>query len=92
MDKIAFLPISLGSGLLAGKIGKMLFGLIWGLVDDQEPPKAEHRRVSFGKLALALVIEGALFALIRGAVDHGSRQAYARLTGEWPGEEEPEKK
>jgi hypothetical protein len=92
MDKIAFLPLSVGSGFLAGKIGKMLFGQLWGLVDEEEPPKAEHRRVHFGKLALALAIEGALFALIRGAVDHGARHAYAQLTGEWPGEEAPEKK
>jgi hypothetical protein len=38
----------------------------------------------------ALAIEGALFALIRGMVDHGSRHAYLRLTGEWPGDEEPD--
>jgi hypothetical protein len=31
-----------------------------------------------------------LFALIRGLVDHGSRQAFARATGSWPGEERPE--
>ena len=43
------------------------------------------------KLAAALAIEGALFSLIRGLVDHGARQAYLRLTGEWPGDEAPER-
>jgi hypothetical protein len=90
MDKILFTPISVGSGLVAGMIGRKLFGAVWGLVDDEEAPRPEYRRVQPIKLVAALAIEGALFALIRGLVDHGSRQAYLRLTGAWPGDEEPE--
>jgi hypothetical protein len=90
MDKILFTPISVGSGLIAGLIGRKLFGIVWGLVDDEEAPKPEHRRIKPVKLVAALAVEGALFALIRGLVDHGSRHAYLRLTGEWPGDEEPD--
>jgi Protein of unknown function (DUF4235) len=90
MGKVMFLPISLGSGLVAGLIGKKLFQLIWGVIDDEEAPKAEHRYVSMPKLIAALAVEGALFALIRGLVEHGSRHAFARATGAWPGEERPE--
>jgi hypothetical protein len=42
------------------------------------------------KLVAALLIEGALFSLIKGLVDHGSRHAFARITGAWPGEEAPD--
>jgi hypothetical protein len=90
MDKVLFTPVGIGSGLLAGLVGRKLFGVIWARIDDEEPPKPEHRRVDRAKLALALAIEGALFALIRGLVDHGSRHAYLRLTGAWPGDEAPE--
>jgi Protein of unknown function (DUF4235) len=90
MSKLFFLPVSISTGLVAGMIGKKVFGLIWGLIDDEEPPKAEHRNVNPVKLVLALVIDGAVFALIRGLVDHGSRHAFTRVTGSWPGEEEPE--
>ncbi len=90
MGKVVFLPVSVGGGLLAGLVGKKLFGSIWGLIDDQEPPKSEHRTVELPKLAAALVIEGAVFSLIRGLVDHGSRHAFTRLTGAWPGDEAPE--
>jgi hypothetical protein len=90
MGKLMFLPVSIGSGLLAGLIGKKLFEGIWGVIDDEEAPKPEHRHISFPKLIAALAIEGALFALIRGLVDHGSRQAFTRVTGSWPGEERPE--
>jgi Protein of unknown function (DUF4235) len=91
MDKILFTPISVGSGLVAGIIGRKLFAALWGVIDDEEAPKPEHRRVQPVKLVGALLVEGALFALIRGLVDHGSRHAYLRLTGEWPGDEEPER-
>lgn len=90
MGKLVFLPISIGGGLLAGLIGKKLFAVIWGLIDDQDPPKPEHRNVHVGKLLIALTIEGAIFSLIRGIVNHGSRHAYTRLTGSWPGDEQPE--
>jgi uncharacterized protein DUF4235 len=90
VSKLLFLPVSIATGLLAGFLGKKMFGVIWGLIDDEEPPKAEHREVDPAKLVLALAIDGAVFALIRGLVDHGSRHAFTRVTGKWPGEEKPE--
>jgi hypothetical protein len=92
MRKVAFTPFSIGAGLVAGVIAKRAFALIWGLVDDQEPPKPEHRDVELGKLALAVVIEGMIFALVKGLADHGSRHAFRQLTGAWPGDEQPEQK
>ena len=88
--KLAFIPLSIAGGLLAGLIGKKLFEQLWGLVDEEEPPEPEHREISMVKLALALIIEGAIFRLIRGLFDHGARRGFARLTGSWPGEESPE--
>jgi Protein of unknown function (DUF4235) len=90
VSKVLFLPVSLTSGLLAGLIGKKIFAVIWGLIDDEEPPQAEHREVQPAKLVLALAIDGAIFALVRGLVDHGARLAFTRVTGAWPGEERPE--
>jgi hypothetical protein len=88
--KFVFLPISILAGIIAGLIGKKAFEGLWGVVDDEEPPDAEHRNISYGKLALALALEGAIFRLIRGFFDHGARHAFERLTGAWPGEETPE--
>ena len=90
MSKVIFLPVSIGGGLLAGLFSTKLFGVIWGVIDNQEPPSAEHREVSLPKLVAALLIEGALFSVIKGLVDHGSRHAFARFTGTWPGQERPE--
>jgi hypothetical protein len=43
-----------------------------------------------GRDALALVIEGALFRLVKSLSDHASRRGFAKATGSWPGEEAPE--
>lgn len=86
MAKLLFLPLSIGTGLLAGLISKKTFELLWGKIDGREPPKPQDRGAHAGKLALALVIEGALFRVVKGLVDHGSRQGFAKLTGMWPGD------
>jgi hypothetical protein len=88
--KPLFAPVSILVGVLAGLIGKKVFEQIWGLIDDQEPPDAKHREVEYPKLAGALLLEGAIFRLVRGFFDHGIRHLFQRFTGLWPGEEEPE--
>jgi hypothetical protein len=88
--KFAFMPVSIAGGVLAGFITKKIFDQLWGLVDEQEPPEAKHRDIDYRKLVAALLIQGAIFRLTRGFVDHASRRGFARVTGTWPGEEEPE--
>jgi len=90
MSKIVFTPFSIVAGLVAGFVGKKIFEQVWGVIDDEEPPEAEHRDVTWGKLLLANALEGAVFRATRAAADHGSRRAFASLTGSWPGEEAPE--
>ena len=90
MGKVLFLPISIGGGFLAGFVGKKLFEQVWGLIDKEEPPDAKHREISGWKLLASLALKGAIFRVVRGMFDHGSRHAFMRLTGSWPGEEAPE--
>ncbi|MDP8942977.1 MAG: DUF4235 domain-containing protein [Actinomycetota bacterium] len=90
MGKAFFTPLSIGAGFAAGMVATKVFEQVWGLIDEEEPPDAKHRRIDYRKLAMALAIQGAIMRVTRGFVDHGLRQGYARLTGSWPGEEAPE--
>jgi Protein of unknown function (DUF4235) len=92
MAKLLFIPVSILGGLVAGMIAKKAFEGIWGLIDEEEPPESEHRHVSWPKLLAAAAIEGAIFRAVKEAADHGSRHAFAGVTGTWPGQEEPEQK
>jgi hypothetical protein len=88
--KLLFIPVSVVGGLLSGFLAKKLFQQAWAVIDDEEPPKPEHRRPSLGKVVAAAALEGAIFKATRAAVEHKSREAFAGATGTWPGEEKPE--
>jgi len=89
--KLVFTPVSIVLGLLAGIVGQKIFEKIWALVDDEEPPSPEHRKFSWPKLIIALLVEGAIFRLVKGLTDHGARRAFAGATGAWPGDEKPDR-
>jgi hypothetical protein len=89
---LVFKPIGILSGVLSGLVGKKLFEALWGQIDDEDPPEPKHRDIQLAKLAGALVLEGAIFRVVRGFAEHGARQVFSRLSGEWPGEEAPEPK
>jgi Protein of unknown function (DUF4235) len=90
LKKAMFIPFSIAASLLAGMIARKLFDELWRRVDDREPPRPDHRAVRWGKLAVALAIEGAIFRAVRGVADRSARKAFNRATGTWPGEEAPE--
>lgn len=89
--KFVFTPFSIVLGLIAGMVGSKIFEKIWSLVDEEEPPSPEHREFSWPKLIAALLVEGAIFKLVKGLTDHGARTTFAKATGSWPGEEKPER-
>lgn len=88
--KLIFTPLSIIVGLIAGTLAKKGFEQIWGVASGTEPPDAEHRDIEWTKLIPALLLEGAIFRVVKGVTDHGLRVAFARSTGTWPGEERPE--
>ena len=92
MGKIVFTPVSLLSGLLAGLVASKLFEFIWGRFADEEAPEPDQRDISWPALIVAMTLEGAIFRLVRGLVDRGSRVAFARATGSWPGEAKPDER
>ena len=89
MTKVLFVPFSVLGGIIAGIVGKKAFEGLWGAVDEQEPPDPKQRQIEWRKLIPALLLEGAIFRAVRGLFDHGSRRAFSKLTGSWPGEERP---
>jgi len=88
--QFVFRPFGIVLGIVAGMGARKIFDFIWGKLDDQEAPNPEHREVNWTKFVVAMLVEGAIFRLIRGLVDHHSRRGWATVTGVWPGQEEPE--
>jgi hypothetical protein len=88
--KLLFAPIGIAAGLVAGFLAQKGFERAWGLFDEEEPPAPDQRHASYPKLVAALALEGAVFRLTKGLVDHFVRGGFARATGSWPGELSPE--
>jgi Protein of unknown function (DUF4235) len=84
--KLVFAPIGIVAGLIAGLIAQKGFERLWAVLDDEDPPEPDQRDATYPKLVAALLLEGAVFRLTKGLVDHGVRGGFARLTGRWPGE------
>ncbi|HKT82932.1 MAG TPA: DUF4235 domain-containing protein [Solirubrobacterales bacterium] len=88
--KILFAPVGILAGLLAGFAAQKGFERLWAVFDEEDPPAADTREVSYPKLIAALLLEGAIFRLVKGMVDRGARSGFATFTGRWPGEERDE--
>jgi hypothetical protein len=90
MSKIILAPIGIVAGLLAGLLAKKLFDFVWSRVSEEEAPRPDQHQVTWPRLVAALILEGAIFRLVKGIVDHETRAGFHKLTGTWPGEERPE--
>ena len=88
--KFVFAPVGVVAGLIAGAAARKLFDRIWSAFDDTEPPEPDQREISYPKLIGALLLEGGVFRVVKGLTDHGTRVAFTRLTGRWPGEKQPD--
>jgi hypothetical protein len=84
--KLVFAPIGILAGLIAGFAAQKGFERVWEMIDDEDAPEVEDREVSYPKLMAALLLEGAIFRLVKGMTDRGARKGFASMTGVWPGE------
>ncbi|CAN5502414.1 hypothetical protein BH20ACT18_BH20ACT18_04080 [soil metagenome] len=83
-------PIGIILGLAAASLGRLIFGKVWGLVEDEEPPEPTTEETSWQKLMLVAAVQGVIFRMTRVAVDRWGAIAWSRLTGTWPGEKRPD--
>ena len=88
--KVLYKIFSIPFGLLAGQVAKKLFEQIWGVIDDREPPRANHERATWPKVLGAAFVEGSTFFVTRAAFQRAGAKGFAHLTGVWPGEKRPE--
>lgn len=88
--KLLYKPLGIVLGLLAGLLGRQLFNFVWGKLDEEEPPEATTELAPWPKVLGAAALQGAIFAVVRAAVNRGGAKTFEHLTGVWPGERRPE--
>ncbi|CAA9307082.1 MAG: Integral membrane protein [uncultured Friedmanniella sp.] len=84
--KLAYRPVGLLASLAAGSVASAIFKQIWKrFADEDDAPDALQSEYSFGTVLLAAAIQGAIFAVVKAAIDRGGARGFEKLTGSWPG-------
>ncbi|MCF2533422.1 DUF4235 domain-containing protein [Yinghuangia soli] len=84
--KIAYRPVGLLVGALAGMAAGALFKQTWkALGHDDDAPDAMDENRQWQEILLAAAIQGAIFAVVKAATDRGGATAVRRMSGTWPG-------
>jgi membrane protein len=89
MIKVLYKPVSILVSVLGGVIAGSIFKRVWKIAaGEDEAPKATDARRSWPEILLAAAMQGAIFAVVKAAVDRGAAEGTRKLTGFWPGEGE----
>ncbi len=87
MAKALYTPIGIVFGVLGGMVGGAIFKQVWKLVTDQDDaPAARESEYTWAEVLPAAAVQGAIFAVVKAAIDRGGARGFERLTGVWPGD------
>jgi hypothetical protein len=85
--KALYKPVGLGAGMLSGMIAGAIFTQVWKLVTNRDDaPGPTEQEYGWGEVLAAAAVQGAIFGVVRAAVDRAGAKGYQRLTGKWPGD------
>jgi hypothetical protein len=95
MSKLLYKAISMLVSVLGGVVAGAIFKQIWRVAArEDEAPLATDARRGWPEILVAAALQGAVFAVVKAALDRGTATAARELTGTWPGDgadaEEPE--
>ena len=87
MAKVLYTPVSLLISVLGAFAAGTVFKQIWKRIsDEEEAPKALETEYGWREVLPAAVLQGAVFALVKAAVQRGGARGFQELTGVWPGD------
>ena len=87
MIKLLYKLLDLIASMVGGLLAGLIFKRVWKLIGQGDAPKPVDERRGWGEILLAAMLQGAIFALVKAAVDRGAAEGTRRLTGIWPGDE-----
>ncbi|MFD7732379.1 DUF4235 domain-containing protein [Kitasatospora phosalacinea] len=83
---VLYKPVGLTLGLAGGMLAGVVFRQAWKAIGHEgDAPDATDEDRSWREALIAAVLQGAIFGLVKAAVNRGGATATRRLTGTWPG-------
>ncbi|HWM06191.1 MAG TPA: DUF4235 domain-containing protein [Actinophytocola sp.] len=84
-NKVIYKPVGLLIGALGGVAATAVFRKVWTMITgDDEAPDPTDRDRSWRTVLIAASVQGAIFGLVKAAIDRGGASGYKKVTGEWP--------
>jgi hypothetical protein len=84
---LAYKPLGFVLGWTSGAVAGLAFQKTWkALRHEEDAPDALDKDRSWGEVLLAAAVQGAIFAVVRSAVDRMGATVVERATGVWPSE------
>jgi hypothetical protein len=88
MIKLLYKPMSMLVSVLGGVVAGAIFKRIWKVAArEEDAPKATDAQRGWREILLAAALQGAIFAVVKAAVDRGAAEGTRRITGVWPGDQ-----
>lgn len=86
MKKLLYKPVGTALGVVAGLLAGVVFRQVWRAVaGDDDAPDATDEERTWGEILAAAALQGAIFAVVKAAVDRAGAQGVRKVTGTWPG-------
>ncbi|KAB2593916.1 MULTISPECIES: DUF4235 domain-containing protein [Streptomyces] len=84
-SKIAYKPVGIALGMVSGMLAGAAFKQTWKLIEGEgDAPDALDEDRPWRQILLAAAVQGAIFAVVKAAVERSGAQATRRVTGTWP--------
>jgi predicted metal-dependent enzyme (double-stranded beta helix superfamily) len=88
MIKLLYKPVGMLVSVLGGMLAGAIFKQVWKIAArEDDAPKATDARRGWREILPAAALQGAIFALVKAAVDRAAAEATRKVTGVWPGDE-----
>lgn len=85
MLKLLYKPFGLVVSVAGGLAASALFRRVWtALTGEDEAPEATDPDYSWREVLVAATVQGALFGLVKAAIDRGGATGFRKVTGSWP--------
>ncbi|WP_216908614.1 DUF4235 domain-containing protein [Nocardia noduli] len=85
MTTSLYKPLAMVAGVAGGIAANAVFTRVWRTVSgEDQAPRATARDYSWREVLVAAALQGAIFGLVKAAIDRAGATGYQQLTGKWP--------
>ncbi|MFC9435096.1 DUF4235 domain-containing protein [Nocardia sp. NPDC057030] len=83
--KTLYKPLGLVVSVIGGLAANAAFTRVWrALSGEDQAPTATAKNYAWSEVLLAAALQGAIFGLVKAAIDRAGATGYKSLTGTWP--------